>query len=518
MKVLHELIKQVTPNRTRHISVLGHYPTGKPATIQEVFYQKLLDSEFDDDEAAAVFLYDSEPSDDRYRKTKEALAQRMINTYLLLDPKSSGFTPLQTAHQQSYRDLAAAILLQPRGATATSMKLYRRVLKRAMKHEFTSLVLETSAKLRSMYAVLYRNQKKFDKYNEIYHRWKSVYDTEMLGSELYAQLIAQYERTKDGRLRTAQVAQAASEALATQEPSFRTSYLLFYYGFFKLVNLMCLTRYRDMLDMSNELLTELDKQPNTALMPRISFLSHKIIACIFLKKYEEGRQAGEECAQYSIEGSNNWFHTQQFSFMLAMHTQHYEEAYQIYRRVSSNPEFKKRPATHRETWDLYHAYLRFLDWTGAINIPDDRFRLTSFLNDVPKFSQEKRGMNIPILIIQILFLIKQRNYAAAEQRFEAIGKYCSRYVKRNDHFRSNCFIKMLLQIPKQGFHKAAAARHAKRYLEKLKSEPLVISEQLYEVEIVPYEELWELIYDSLENKRTYTSDPKRTKQQTSSGV
>jgi hypothetical protein len=267
-----------------------------------------------------------------------------------------------------------------------------------------------------MYAVLGRNQRKFAKYNDIYHRWKSVYDTEMLGSELYAQLIAQYERTKEGRLRTA-----------------------------------------------------------------------------------------EECAKFSIEGSNNWFHTQQFSFMLAMHTQHYEEAYRIYRRVSSQPEFKKRPDTHRETWDLYHAYLRFLDWTGVIDIPDDRFRLSSFLNDVPKFSQEKRGMNIPILIIQILFLIQQRNYAAAEKRFETIGKYCSRYVKRNDHFRSNCFIKMLLQIPKQGFHKTAAARHAKRYLEKLKSEPLVISEQLYEVEIIPYEELWELIHNSLENKRTYTS-------------
>ena len=70
------------------------------------------------------------------------------------------------------------------------------MLKRAIKHEFTSLVLETSAKLRSMYAVLGRNQRKFAKYNDIYHRWKSVYDTEMLGSELYAQLIAQYERTK----------------------------------------------------------------------------------------------------------------------------------------------------------------------------------------------------------------------------------------------------------------------------------------------------------------------------------
>jgi hypothetical protein len=505
MKVLQELVKQVTPTRTRHISVLGHYPSGKPATIQEMFYQKLLDNEFKNDDEAAAFLYDSDASDDRYRKTKEALAQRMINTYLLIDPKSSGFTSLQTAHQQSYRDLAAAILLQPRGATATSLKLYKRVLKRAIKHEFTSLVLETTSKLRSMYAILGRNQRKFAKYNDIYHRWKSVYDTEMLGAELYAQLIAQYERTKEGRLRTAEVALAASEALAAQEPSFRTNYILFYFGFFKLVHLMCLTRYQDMLDMANELLTELDKQPNTSLMPRISFLSHKIMACIFLRRYEEGRQAAEECAKYSIEGSNNWFHTQQFSFMLAMHTQHYDEAYRIYRWVSSQPEFHKRPDAHRETWDLYHAYLRFLDWTGVIDIPDDRFRLSSFLNDVPKFSQEKRGMNIPILIIQILFLIKQRNYAAAEKRFEAIGKYCSRYVKRNDHFRSNCFIKMLLQIPKQGFHKTAAARHAKRYLEKLKSEPLVISEQLYEVEIIPYEELWELIYDSLENKRTYTA-------------
>ena len=131
------------------------------------------------------------------------------------------------------------------------------------------------------------------------------------------------------------------------------------------------------------------------------------------------------------------------------------------------------------------------------------FRLKKFLNDIPIFSRDKRGYNIPVLIIQILFLIVNKKYERLSDRMEAIEKYTTRYLKKNENFRSNCFIKMLLQIPKRNFHRVAVERHAKKYRDKLKSVPLSIANQAYEVEIIPYAHLWEYVLESLDNKSTH---------------
>lgn len=59
---------------------------------------------------------------------------------------------------------------------------------------------------------------------------------------------------------------------------------------------------------------------------------------------------------------------------------------------------------------------------------------------------------------------------------------------------------MLLQIPHCGFHKAGVERKTSKYLNRLQTMPLDVAKQSHEIEIIPYEELWELVIDSLENK------------------
>ena len=71
------------------------------------------------------------------------------------------------------------------------------------------------------------------------------------------------------------------------------------------------------------------------------------------------------------------------------------------------------------------------------------------------------------------------------------------------YFLTNCFIKMLLQLPPAHFNKTAAIRKAKKYSDKLKEVPLESAKQSNELEIVPYEMLWEFVLESLDNKFHY---------------
>ena len=97
-------------------------------------------------------------------------------------------------------------------------------------------------------------------------------------------------------------------------------------------------------------------------------------------------------------------------------------------------------------------------------------------------------------------MIIRKDYDKTIDRIEAIEKYCVRHVKKKEHFRSNVFIKMLLTIPSSSFHKVRIERETQKYLKQLNSLPLEVANQIHEIEIIPYEHLWEFILESLEAK------------------
>lgn len=94
-------------------------------------------------------------------------------------------------------------------------------------------------------------------------------------------------------------------------------------------------------------------------------------------------------------------------------------------------------------------------------------------------------------------MITQKKYDEAIDRIDAIKKYTSRYILKGENFRSHCFLNMLVIIPACSFHKAGVIRKTKKWYEKLKSTPLEIANQPNEVEIIPYEDIWEYMLEQL---------------------
>nr|MBX2875750.1 hypothetical protein [Saprospiraceae bacterium] len=85
-------------------------------------------------------------------------------------------------------------------------------------------------------------------------------------------------------------------------------------------------------------------------------------------------------------------------------------------------------------------------------------------------------------------------------KMESLQAYTHRYLREDDTYRSNCFIKMLLCLPAASFHKKAVLRKADKYWKKLQSKPIEQANQSAELEIVPYEMLWEFVLEGLDEK------------------
>ena len=156
-------------------------------------------------------------------------------------------------------------------------------------------------------------------------------------------------------------------------------------------------------------------------------------------------------------------------------------------------------------WRIFQAYVFYLIKIGKVpeSVLSERskkFKMSKFINEINLFSKDKGGMNISVLIVQILYAIAEKDYSKSSDRIEGIVRYCSRYLKDDATFRSNCFIKMLLQVPQARFHREASIRKTERIFKQLQTVPLESASQAHEIEIVPYEVLWQMVLDSLDLK------------------
>ena len=238
-------------------------------------------------------------------------------------------------------------------------------------------------------------------------------------------------------------------------------------------------------------------------LPLQVFYYNLIICYLQLREFEKGQMAISRCEYYFEEWSFNWFKLQELFFLLAVHTGHYDDAYALYEKVA--PRLDKKHIQTLEMWRIYQLYLYFLVKTGKIDSPEakekvGKIKINRLLNDITLFSKDKRGMNISILIVQILFALVDKNYDQTVERIDAIEKYCSRYLNQHDTYRSNCFIKMLLALPLASFHREAVIRKTERYHKMLTSMPLEAARQAHEIEIIPYEALWEMTVSTLDLK------------------
>jgi hypothetical protein len=100
-----------------------------------------------------------------------------------------------------------------------------------------------------------------------------------------------------------------------------------------------------------------------------------------------------------------------------------------------------------------------------------KFSIGKFINETPVYSKDKRGHSITILVLQILFLLQRKKYGEVLDKMDALNMYCYRYLRKGHTFHSNCFIKMVLEIPKGYFNRTAATRKAQRSVDRITNAP-----------------------------------------------
>jgi hypothetical protein len=208
---------------------------------------------------------------------------------------------------------------------------------------------------------------------------------------------------------------------------------------------------------------------------------------------------GLELAQHYLPAfhasSTNWFAFQENHCLLALQAGDWDHARRVLDTVTANPSYPKQQAAARQRWDLYRTYLEFLlPGPGGRSA---RQTVAQWALMLPDFNRDKRGYHVAVLIVQLLYFLQRRDLDAVMVRLERLRKYQQLHLHEEPALRSRLFLRLLMLLLDWDFNPRVCAQRGQSLLGKLQAAPLP-GEAYAEIEVVPYEKLWELTLQLLQ--------------------
>ena len=306
------------------------------------------------------------------------------------------------------------------------------------------------------------------------------------------------------------VFQVGMSAMATIErkklESYRgivnTTNFLYYYNLIRLMEKMHAHNYDSGIIICQEALFEI-KEKSFFQFNSVSSFYHNLISMLtYKKRYEEAEKYYLESNEYVEKGRNNWFKHQELYVTLLLHQEKFAKAYEVFDTVIKDKGFKKLRPSYIETWRIIEAWLHLAAATGEFDLIEKKpFKLSKFLNELPVFSQDKSGMNVQIILIQIAFLIQREKYEYVGEKIDALKKYRTRHL-RSEHtnMRSNAIIKMVTRLAEESFHKSNTIKKTEETLALMMTKASNILDEVHDLEIMPYELCWRWILVKCDDK------------------
>ncbi len=481
LKELQEVVARLPINKRVKPDILGQ----KQDQV-ELLYQLLKKgSTQSEEDAIRQLLPHSKTPRRSLWKLKDKLIERIGNS-LITFPNNIKMDIFEKKNFEGYYYFLILRLAISTGINSFIESIGRKTLKIAKEFHITELGLLTSNYLRRYYLVQDFNIKNFNLSNEIYLEYLNRYETEIEIENLQLDLILSIKQKISYEPHTRKKIQEIYEKVDSISKN-NFSYKALINSM--LIKTTCLHLNMD-YDKATELIAHFEKElEGFSFTPfrkhLFSFELKKIPGYIVKKKFLDADRSIKSCLEITSNKSYNFFITKQMQTLSLFHQGRYEEAHQI------TVEIINIPNANSETWEIYHAYACIL--TGR------HFRCARFLNQVPFFSKDKKGMNINIVIIPVLDFLRKKIYYKVIDRADALKRYIYRHLLADEStYRSRQFLEILICLANSSFQLEKLECLALPYLKALDKVPLHEARQDYELEVVPYELLWNWIKQCLQ--------------------
>ncbi|MBL7808660.1 MAG: hypothetical protein JNN28_12640 [Saprospiraceae bacterium] len=497
---LKDLVKTITRNKVKQIEVLGN--PGEDGSMVESLYDAISKEKVGSDEEAVRFLYgkNENPKSQAYLRMKGRLERSLLNTAFFVDVNQPMFNERSKAWYNCYRDFAAGYILLGREARKAGIHVLEQVLEQTIKYEFVELTTEIAGRLRREFSRAAGSTAMHERYSKIHREYEAKRRLEMQALEHFETLINYYIVRRSPNEEIHKYATGFYDELKPLTEQADTCQFYFHSSQIGIIKYMSVNNIPEALKICNEALGILKDRKNANRESLASLCGQKLACLIQLRIFSD--KEGDETAQYALsmseEGTFNWFRTSELYLHYCLFAKRYEDALALYEKASVLDKFESLNGAVRDNWQLYGGYLHLLAALGKL--PQEKverivgtFRYAKLSNEIEVLAKDKQGMNIPLVLLPVIYSLVKGTFDASDISPESLEKYRKRYLDNDMNRRSAAFLNMLIAYAKRDYKSASADKKIKKELEILEKEQPQVAGQTFAVEIIPYEDIWSMM-------------------------
>lgn len=505
MKIIRELVRIASTSQVSKLIRVNRARAHRP--VMDRYFAALKEGNLRENEIVAnIYGKEKDTSYPPYRALKSRMREILTSVVLSDNTYSTNYRTYDAAYENGYRQLHLIKILIVKRAWKAVLSIALTTFRRVRKYEIIPLNHELTGILAGVYLGIGYNEKKFTEYQELTDHYASALIAQSKVESYYRQMRSMLyaHRLLPDEI-GARVITFTKECEPLAEAYREVSLIQSMFYNLKVTGLMLTGQYRAAIGAADEGQTMITSCYGVS-KKNVSIMALTRVECsIKLGSFEEGYKQAERASSLIPPRSINHIKLSQYMVDLGLETGHYDYAYQELQKVDWNDIQDLLTKQHVEYWLILEAYVNLLRMAGWITgekkgSTSSSFKLSRFLNDVPSYSKNKQGMNIQILLIQVVFLIIQQKYGKVIDRTAALTRYGSRYLTSNENLRNNCFFKMLVTAERCRFHRVATERHTAKIYQRMISKEAKELAKANSTELVAYEDLWQIVLDHLEVK------------------
>ena len=503
MEDIRELLEIASPKKVTKLLKISRVK-GKPSMLGELYRLVKLDGLSEEQIVTELYGPEQTPSHPAYRAVKNRFRDLLTTAIMDEGVYSANYKDYDNAQINGFRQLNLINLLLLRRAWHSAKYLSHLTLRRIKDFEILPINSRLSSILASLYLGVGFDEKQFTRYQNMANYYAEAERVLNLVSSHYREMRRMmYAHKLLPNEIGARVALyvADCEDLVSKYPKVSALQAMFF--IMKVQGLTLLGDYLKAIHAANDAENVL-KKCKGAGKQSLSLMALTRVECsIKLRDFAEGHLQVQRATEMVPPSSINHIKLTEYAITLGLQTGHFDYAYSQLAHLDRKTLERLLTAQHVEFWLILEAYINLLVLAKRIDptqqereLPD--FKLYKFVNNVPSYSKDKQGMNIQILIFQAIYFIIQNQYGRIIDRTDALVRYGSRYLMNNENLRNNCFFKLLLTAEKCNFHRAATVRESAKTYKKMTSPQAKKLGRANSTEIVPYEVLWDIVLENLE--------------------
>jgi len=496
MQDVKELILLLPHARLHPLQQPSNDPNENPALLR--LLEGVMSGRFVTDADAAALFSGIPSGHTAFFELKSALREKLTAAFEQFLTELEQYSDAQKAHIECQKCWLSVRSMSGQNAATLALPLAGRLLQIAEKFDLTALCMDIALYLRIRYCLHEQNSERCAGADQKYQHFRQVYDAEFQAEKYYTAVMSLAVNNLHSRGPVLSQAKEGAAALLPLLHAFQSPKLHLYGSLVDLMQYTTAQNYTAAMDVCEKAIRFFQQLPYQARDPLQVFYYQRLIISVHLRQFETGKQSALACLDLAGEENFNRLKIKELYILLALHAKQYDEAFRVFSEIKADAQFGFLPHEIKTSWALYEPFLYFLHGAGVLKIPPenrgDPYRFNLKTRDS---GSGKTRWNSALMAIEFLLLLQQKRYDELLDRAELLENYCQASLDNERTRRSYLFLKMLAQIPAGQFQRYLIIPMASPFLAKLKTTPLALDNQTEEIEILPFEDLWDMALGAL---------------------